>query len=281
MENNFDDLKDFIKRSYDSNKMKLVKRKKIIIITMNLLSIICLIIGGIGLKSIYDYRKDFSNTEDLQSSIKKYKPVVDNSKSLVNENITENDKDIANINYKSFQELLKINSDTVGWLKIKGTDIDMPIVKTVDNSYYLNHNFNKELSSLGWGFMDYRNSVTSLDKNTILYGHTYKNTLIFSSLSNVLKSNWLNNDSYHTIVFNTLYSVQNWQVFSVYTEEKNSYFTKMQFEDETFEQYLNNIKNKSIKDFGVELNDEDKIITISTCYIDTNHRLIVHAKLIK
>ena len=45
--------------------------------------------------------------------------------------------------------------------------------------------------------------------------------------------------------------------------------------------FLKIIKNRSSHDFNVEINTDDKIITLSTCDEDNIHRVVVHAKLIK
>lgn len=42
--------------------------------------------------------------------------------------------------------------------------------------------------------------------------------------------------------------------------------------------YIDMIKNRSIKDFNVEVSDNDNIVTLSTCYQGANDRLVVHAK---
>ena len=39
-------------------------------------------------------------------------------------------------------------------------------------------------------------------------------------------------------------------------------------------------KKKSVKDFNVDVEYGDKILTLSTCYIDSSKRLVVQAKLI-
>ena len=54
-----------------------------------------------------------------------------------------------------------------GWIKVDGTDIDYPFVQTTDNSYYLNHSFTKEENKSGWIFLDYRNNINNLDKNSV------------------------------------------------------------------------------------------------------------------
>ena len=41
------------------------------------------------------------------------------------------------------------------------------------------------------------------------------------------------------------------------------------------------IKDRSIYDFNVELDANDKILTLSTCSNGNDQRLVVHAKLIK
>ena len=40
------------------------------------------------------------------------------------------------------------------------------------------------------------------------------------------------------------------------------------------------MKNRSIYDFQVELNQEDTVLTLSTCY-DDNDKVVLHAKYIK
>ena len=56
------------------------------------------------------------------------------------EEIDEDEKPIIN----NYDALLDINSDTVGWITVKNTNIDYPVVRTTDNDYYLNRNFYKE-----------------------------------------------------------------------------------------------------------------------------------------
>ena len=39
--------------------------------------------------------------------------------------------------------------------------------------------------------------------------------------------------------------------------------------------------NRSKFKFNTSVNEDDKILTISTCYINTDNKLVIHAKLIK
>lgn len=176
--------------------------------------------------------------------------------------------------------LIEENNDTVAWLQVPDTNINYPIVKTNDNDYYLNHNFNKNYNTAGWVFMDYRNTIDNLDSNTIIYGHNRLDSSMFGTLKNTLEDNWHKNNKY--IYFNTIDKAMTFQVFSVYTVNINDFKNNVNFKsDSEFEDYLKLIKHKSIIDFNVDINYTDKILTLYTCSTKENERTILHAKLVQ
>ena len=72
-----------------------------------------------------------------------------------------------------------------------------------------------------------------------------------------------------------------WQVFSIYRIPETSDYLKTTFHDnEKYIDFLNIIQNRSELKFDVNLNEKDKILTLSTCYKERN-RVVLHAKLIK
>lgn len=190
--------------------------------------------------------------------------------------------------YKNYAKVISVlkqsNNDTVGWLTVKGTNVNYPVVQSSNNSYYLNHDFTKKVNSMGWIFMDYRNNKTDLSKNTIIYGHNVSQTskIMFGSLKNTLEDKWYNNDQNLTIVFNTEKSDMNWKVFSVYkiTNTNDYLYTDFDSDDE-FLDFVDMIKKRSIYDFKTEVNKDDKILTLSTCQNNGTYRLVVHAVLKK
>lgn len=157
----------------------------------------------------------------------------------------------------------------------------MPIVKGEDNSYYLTHDFDKTSNSMGWAFADYQNTFPDLSTNTIMYGHTYRQTTIFSKLKNVLKDSWLNDENKQKITLDTEKERLIFQVFSVYTIEETNDYLHINFSSkEKYQSYLNKSLKRSIKDFKIKPSTDDKILTLSTCYTDDSQRLVVQAKLI-
>lgn len=181
----------------------------------------------------------------------------------------------------NFDKLKNTNSDTVGWLNVSGTNINYPVVQAKDNSYYLTHSFDKTYNKAGWVFMDYRNKMDNLNKNTIIYAHSRVNNTMFGSLNKTLKKDWYNNKSNHMIRLSTENINSMWQIFSVYTVPNTNDYIKTVFNnDDEFLDFINLIKNRSKFDFATDVNISDNIITLSTCY-KTNERVVVHAKLIK
>lgn len=230
---------------------------------------------------------DNNNTKKINNSIKTNVEIkeVDSDIKLIN--LPDNKKDeIYNFENESFLEvdfenLLKINEDTVGYIKVNGTIIDYPIVKTVDNDFYLNHSFDKSKNKAGWIFLDYRSSLSSLDYNTIIYGHRRKDNSLFGSLKNVLDIDWFNEISNHIIKISTPKYNYIWLIFSVYTVPDETYYIKTYFKTrDDYNEFINTILNRSIYKFNTYVNVKDKILTLSSCYGD-NERIVAHAKLIK
>lgn len=177
-----------------------------------------------------------------------------------------------------FGKLKEINKDTVGWIKVNGTDIEYAIVKTDNNSYYLNNNFENEYNKAGWIFADYKNKLDGTDKNIVIYGHNRKDGSMFSSLKNILKEEWYSKEENRKITFITEKENSVYEVFSIYEIEAEDYYITTNFADGEILSYIQTVKKRSIKDFDVEVSKEDNILTLSTCGNDNDYRVVLHAK---
>lgn len=180
----------------------------------------------------------------------------------------------------NFDNLRKINPDTVGWIKVNGTKINYPFVHTNDNEYYLKHTFDKTSNKKGWVFLDFRNDIENLSENTILYAHGLVNNQMFGSMRKVIKPTWYNNKNNHIITVATPSGTRHFKVFSSYTILPESYYitTNFKTEDE-FKIFIDTIKQRSVYNYGVDVNINDKILTLSSSY-DNEKRMVLHAKLI-
>lgn len=184
---------------------------------------------------------------------------------------------ITDFNLKDFK---KLNNDTVGFLSIYGTQINYPVVKTNDNSFYLNHSFKKGENGAGWVFMDYRNDPENLNKNTIIYAHSNLDKTMFGSLSSILNPEWFKNEDNGILSFANSTGITHWKIFSVYTILAESKYIQTAFSnDEEYRIWAKEMAERSRYNLGYRFSENEKIITLSTCYDNIrNLRLVVHAK---
>ncbi len=181
-----------------------------------------------------------------------------------------------------FTELLKENSDTVGWLIVNDTNVNYPVVQTSNNDYYLNHAFDKTSNNAGWVYADFRDNFNIFSKNMVVYGHGRKDKIMFGSLTKALDKNWYSKEQNQIIQLSTLKYNTMWQIFSIYTIPAESYYITTDFDSNAeYAKFLGEMLKRSIYNFNVNLSTDDKILTLSTCYNDNGIRLVVQAKLVK
>lgn len=239
-------------------------KKKIFLICI---TIIFFALFVYSLKQIIFWHKENNRTQEITNDINETK-------------IIEQDDEGNNIEKIDFNKLKAKNNETIGWLKVNNTKIDYPFVQHSDNKYYLNHSFDKKYSTAGWVFMDYRNTDHFNDKNTIIYAHARRDKSMFGTLKNTLTKKWYKNKDNHIITITLEDEVLSYQVFSSYHIKTEEYYITPNFKDKDFSKFINTIKKRSVYNYNVDINENDYILTLSTCYNNTD-KTVLHAKLIK
>lgn len=271
-----------------------MKRRKIKIKWKNIILILIIITSSITLLisifNIIKWKIDSNKTNyeitNIQENIN-VEEIQDTENTEIIEPVIEVPKenpywDYINMNMINvdFNGLKRTNPDVVGWLKVNGTNINYPFVQSSDNDYYLTHSFNKSYNGGGWVFLDYRNNDTN-NKNTIIYAHGRSDKTMFGTLKNVLNNGWLNNTNNYVIKISTETENSLWQIFSVYRIPTTSDYLQTNFNDETeYQNFLDMIKDRSSHNFDTNVASTDNILTLSTCY-NNSDKIVVHAKLIK
>ncbi len=187
---------------------------------------------------------------------------------------------VSDDDYKiDFDYLKSTNSDIVAYLQVDNTKVNYVVVKGHDNEYYLNHNINKDYNVAGWIFMDYKNKLDGNDKNIVIYGHNMTDGSMFGSLSKVLKKEWYEDADNHSILLVTENEKITYQIFSIYSIIPEDYYINTNFNsEEDYQKFLNTIKSRSIYKYNIELNTSDRILTLSTCNVSGDKRIVIHAK---
>ena len=261
-----------------------VKREKMIwsfIIAIS--SFVLIILIAVLINWLLENKKtdDVLETIYMVSDVRKIKTTTKSSENAITTTSIYDEYENMNMLEVNFDNLKKINSDTVGWIKVNGTKINYPFVHTSNNEYYLKHTFDKTSNKKGWVFLDFRNDIENLSSNNILYAHGLVNNQMFGSLRKTIKPSLYNNKSNHIITIVTPSGTKHFKIFSSYTIFPESYYITTSFKsDDEFKAFINTIKERSVYDYNVDVNTSDKILTLSSCY-DNEKRMVLHAKLIK
>lgn len=184
------------------------------------------------------------------------------------------------------EELQKENSEIIGWLEIEGTSINYPVCQTVNNDYYLKHDYEKKNSQLGAIFMDKDVDLNKPSNNFLIYGHRSKSGLMFEDLIKYSKEDFYK--QHQTIRFTTTSEDAVYKIISIfysrvyYKSEKDVfryyYFTNAENEND-FNDYVQKCKKASIYDIETSATYGDQLLTLSTCeYSRENGRFAVVAR---
>ncbi len=223
--------------------------KKKVLLILKIFFTILLIISIVG---IISWMRDNRKVNKINKNIDDYIEIQDDD-------------------YKLKADLDYINKDTVGWIIVKGTNINYPVVQGKDNDYYLNHDYFKDWNSAGWLFMDSNNKLT--DQNIVIYGHHRQDGIMFGDIDKLFEEKFYKeNDG--EIIFIVGDKTYRYKIFSVYKAETSENYNKNNYED--FENHIKNVNKKSAVKFENDLSGVKQTITLSTCSNNNVDRLVVN-----
>lgn len=180
----------------------------------------------------------------------------------------------------AFGDLLALNPETVGFLRI-GEAVSLPVVQRPnDNSYYLDHSFNGEESIAGTLFLDGSNLLVPEDQNLIIYGHNMRNGTMFRPLVGYEKLDFLKENA--LVRFDTIYQNRSYvpfAVFSVTADPGSARYVNIRrflMDQEEWEDYISSMRKLSVHDIPVDVQYGDHVLLLVTCeYTHNNGRFMV------
>ena len=187
-----------------------------------------------------------------------------------------------------FSKLLKENDDTIGWIKVPDTKIDYVVCQPPegkDHEYYLYRDFYKNYDVYGTVFLDYRSQLDS--RNLILHGHNMRDGRMFGTLKYYEDFNFYK--KHPTFTFNTIYEKSEWKIISILKtntlESQGEFFNYLRGDfsnDYDFLNFIYQIRERSIIDTPVTANENDTLVTLSTCTYDMSEfRFVVVARKVR
>ena len=194
-----------------------------------------------------------------------------------------------------WDELQSINPEIVGWIYINDTKIDYPVLwhkgDDMYSQYYLNHNYRGDWDSYGTIFLDYRCLSDTDSKNVVMHGHHMNDGSMFGNLMNYAGMSG-NLDFYEeapVVEFDTPKANGKYKIISIYKtntlSSQGEFFNYLRadFQNEKdFMNYVYNVRIRSLINCPVTVNEDDELITLSTCsYEFTNFRTVVVARRVR
>lgn len=182
-------------------------------------------------------------------------------------------------------ERLEENKDTVGWLQVPLTSLDEVVVwNSESNKYYERKDFYKNYDFNGVFYADrrspffkdkgYDGSADSLPVNTVIYGHaltdnpekdTYK--IKMGPLHDFRDPTFASEVPY--VFYSTETENFAFEVFAVFVANADNSAIPYNRPDLPAEEFIKIVEDevlpRSLYNYDVKLNPEDKFITLSTC----------------
>ncbi len=196
---------------------------------------------------------------------------------------------------QDWDALKKVNTDIKGWITLKNTPINYPVLESEEDGvgyqYYLHRDYDKSYNFAGSIFIDHRSKDSVKSRNIITHGHSMNDGSMYKSLIDFGEYE-VDMDFYKknpTLFFNTPEGNEQWIIFSVVKtntlESHGDFFNYLMgtFDsDAQFMNYVYNMKIRSIIDIPVPINEDDQLITLSTCsYEYDEFRTVVCARKIR
>ena len=189
--------------------------------------------------------------------------IVEDEPPKENEGVTfSEDKDYL----AEYLELYRQNEDMVGWIKVEDTNINYPVVQSVNEpNFYLKHKFDKTYSAYGCPYVQENCDVQKPSDNIIIYGHHMKDRSMFGSLLQYQKQTYY---EAHPIMY-LMTPDKNYRIdlFAArFTDSEQDNFP-IQFDSEqkrrTFVQTA--IANSTFKPDDATYHSDAQIISLVTC----------------
>ena len=163
----------------------------------------------------------------------------------------------------------------VGWLKMDDVDISYPIMQGDDNEFYLHYGADGKPNIDGSIFMDYRNRSFD-DLHVLLYGHNMLDESMFGQLDEYVSAEFYAKGTGAFTIF-TPTAAYRYKIFAVDIVDPTDDVYQTGYQNPAvFGGFVNQLKENSMYDTGVEASGADHVVTLSTC--SANDRLVLSAK---
>lgn len=237
----------------------------------------------IKLQGIYaEYKRGVQSYDHIEEQYTSKNKEPQNKKNTTEEKTSQNqtkETDVIECPYTvNFKELKALNSNIIAWIYFESIDISYPVLQGKDNEYYLYKTADNKENKAGSIFIDCDNAKDFSDQNTIIFGHNMKNLSMFGKLKYYMEKDYFDENAFIWIITPT--KSMRYQIFAshiVKAEGDPNY--QMTFEDgKSFLEFIRIMRDNSDPvNSDIEIKENSKIISLSTCVGDETKRYMLNA----
>ena len=268
-----------------------MKRRKKFIFALPVLLLGLIVMGYAGhqmLETKQIYQEGTSAYERLGDRVKKtvsedhpqpqVAGIVDFEHTLLQDQEEKTPIYIPNIEI-DFDVLKTVNKDAAAWLYSPGTVIDYPVMEADDYYYYLNHLPDGTVNSNGSLFIDFNNAADFSGQLTVVYGHHMKSGLMFGGLVGYKEQAY-----YDAHPFMYLYTeYENYRIDLMYgfVISAGQWKERAFMYEENLESFLAHAMQNTTFESGVNYEEGDRVVALSTCSYEFNNARYVVVGILK
>ena len=245
---------------------------------MNLSAILVLVCFGYFINNYIQHQDELQKQEEIKNNIPEVETVDDLEAKWAEKKAMYPDVDFPEGMNIKWADLYAKNTDLIGWIKIDNTNIDSAVMHTPSDrdkdteDFYLRRNFYKKEDKYGTPYLDKHNSGKTLDRNNTIYGHNMMDGLSFAQLEKYYTIEGFKQSP--IIKYSTIYEDYYFIVYAAfitngYPSGDNNYLFNYNFSHfpsvANYEKFIEAIDERKLYDTGVDINKDDKLITLSTC----------------
>ena len=269
-------------RSTSAKKRKPVKKRDPLLTGVSIALVCVMLFAGFKLAStIANYKKNrdaYSTLND--SAVVRFTPKPVEVVTEETEEIPVEEEPVSEVPISVDWEILQqTNSDIVAWLYCPDTIISYPIVQSVDNDYYLTHDFYRDERSAGSLFADKDSVVGISASHLIVYGHNMKDNSMFGTLkSYATEEYYTEHPIFYLLTPNQNYRIELVQAQTIDASIDN-YPTYFSTESDKIS-YIDRLSSTAYWLNTDNIHSDLQLITFSTCTSSDDERFIVQGTLI-
>lgn len=252
-------------------------------ILLIIVGVICIGVSVWGIMGIYnEYKVAVDKYDDLNSEfVDVYTPPTEEQNpGTENENTETVSPEVP------WYQMISVDLDglhkkyphIVGWIFFENETISYPVLHSDDNNRYLRTTYDGKKATAGSIFIEATHSRDFTDTHTIVYGHNMRNLSMFGKLKYYkTEENYYDTHQYFQIFSGN--EILRYQIFAYQEVSVDSFVYQEKFTSARV--LANKLIANSMINTGIEMKDNDKIITLSTCTVEEDYRFVVSAVLVE